>query len=230
MNYIDIFISHSSADEKVAKALIDLLRDAFNIEPSRIRCTSVAGYKLKAGAHTETELRREIQQARVFIGILSEISLESAYVLFELGARWGTIQDHGMNFGGANVKNKIFPLLAVGANGSILRDPLKQYNALNCERVADLHQLISDVAHEINQNPGGAAAYQDKIDTLIRASRQLKGKRTKAANAKLAKVTPSASPSSTKKAVKRKTTNKGAKTGATKIKQTRKSSKRSSND
>lgn len=174
MNTIDIFISHSSADEKVAKALIDLLRDAFHIEPSRIRCTSVAGYKLKTGAHTETELRREVQQARVFIGILSEISLESAYVLFELGARWGTIQDYGMYGGVTGAKNKIFPVLAAGATGSIMRDPLKQYNALNCEKAGDLHQLISDIGQEINQSVGNAAAYQDKIDTLIRVSRQLK--------------------------------------------------------
>jgi hypothetical protein len=46
MNSVDIFLSHSSADEKIAKALIDLLRDAFHMEPARIRCTSVPGYKL----------------------------------------------------------------------------------------------------------------------------------------------------------------------------------------
>lgn len=144
MNALDIFLSHSSADEKIAKALIDLLRDAFHIEPSRIRCTSVPGYKLKTGAHTETELRREIQQARVFIGLLSEISLESAYVLFELGARWGSLQNYGYS-GMGDSKNKLFPILAAGATGSMLRDPLKAYNALNCEIAADLHQLVADI-------------------------------------------------------------------------------------
>ncbi|MDF2440409.1 MAG: hypothetical protein JWN98_1393, partial [Abditibacteriota bacterium] len=109
MNSIDIFVSHSSADEKVAKALIDLLRDAFRLDSNKIRCTSVAGYKLKAGAHTEPELRREVQQARVFIGLLSEVSLDSAYVLFELGARWGSMQDYGMHSGMTGLKNKIFP-------------------------------------------------------------------------------------------------------------------------
>lgn len=228
MNSIDIFISHSSADEKVAKALIDLLRDAFHIEPSRIRCTSVAGYKLKTGVHTETELRREIQQARVFIGILSEISMESAYVLFELGARWGIMHDHGMYFGGTGARNKIFPLLAAGATGSILRDPLKQYNALNCEKAGDLHQFIGDVAREINQNPGSAAAYQDKIDTLIRVSRQQKARRTKEENAKLAKIVASAISNSTKKVVKKKTNNKGTKTGEIRTAQNKKASRRRS--
>lgn len=202
MNSVDIFISHSSADEKVAKALIDLLRDAFHIEPSRIRCTSVAGYKLKTGAHSEIELRKEIQQVGVFIGILSEVSLESAYVMFELGARWGSIQEYGYSCRGGS-KNKIFPLLAVGATGSILRDPLKQYNALNCEKPGDLHQLVSDVGQEINQTPGSAAAYQDKIDTLIRVSRQLKGKRTKEANARAVK-TASTAISTPKKTMTRK--------------------------
>jgi hypothetical protein len=208
MNSIDIFISHSSADEKVAKALIDLLRDAFQIEPSKIRCTSVPGYKLKTGAHSEIELRKEIQQANVFIGILSEVSLESAYVLFELGARWGSIQEYGGFSSRDRSKNKIFPLLAVGATGSILRDPLKQYNALNCEKPGDLHQLIEDVGQEINQTPGSAAAYQDKIDTLIRVSRQLKGKRTKEANVKLAKTANIPKAKSKTPALKRKTGNK----------------------
>jgi hypothetical protein len=185
MNTIDIFISHSNADEKVARALIDLLRDAFDIKTERIRCTSVSGYKLEAGAHFEVELRREIQQARVFIGILSEISLASSYVLFELGARWGSFQNYG-GYGGA--KNKIFPILAAGATGSILRDPLKQYNALNCENAGDLHQLITEIGQEISKSPGNAAAYQDKILNLMRISRQLKGQRTKAANAKRAKT------------------------------------------
>jgi hypothetical protein len=212
MSTIDIFISHSSADVKVAKALIDLLRDAFHIEPKRIRCTSVPGYKLETGAHTETELRREIQQARVFIGILSEISLASAYVLFELGARWGSIQ----NFGGyGNAKNKIFPILAAGATGSILRDPLKQYNAQNCEIAGDLHQLVIEIGHEINQTPGTPAAYQDKIDTLIRVSRQLKSQRKRAANAKIANTTEAVKVAGKKGSSQRRTTKK-PKTATTK--------------
>lgn len=211
MNTIDIFISHSSADEKVAKALIDLLRAAFRIETNKIRCTSVAGYKLEAGAHTETELRREVQQARVFIGILSEISLESAYVLFELGARWGSTPEHAMYSGAAGAKNRIFPVLAAGATGSILRDPLKQYNALNCEKVGDLHQLISEVGREINQTPDNAAAYHDKIEILIRVSRQLKAKRTKIANAKSAKSAAASEVDFKARAPQRRTTNKSVK-------------------
>ena len=208
MNQIDIFLSHSSADAKVAKALIDLIRDAFNIEADRIRCTSVPGYKPPAGTHTETQLRREIQQVRVFIGLLSEISLDSAYVLFELGARWGMMQDS--NYYG-NSQNKIIPVLAAGASGSILRDPLKSYNALNCENSGDLHQLVEDIGKQLGQQPKGPAAYQEKMDTLIRVSRQLKGARTKAAKTKAAKAATPASSAQTAVVVKRKPAAKRAK-------------------
>lgn len=178
MNSLDIFLSHSSADERIALALINLLRDALSIEREKIRCSSVPGYKLKTGAHTETELRQEIQQARVFIGLLSEVSLGSAYVLFEPGARWGAMQNYGYNVSGSI--NKLFPLLAAGATASMIRDPLKAYNALNCEKSTDLHQLISDVGQEIGRQAERPDAHQDKMDALIRVSRYVKGARKKA--------------------------------------------------
>jgi hypothetical protein len=53
-----------------------------------IRNTS--GYKLSGGAKTEGELRKEIQRARYFIGPITPESLISQFVLFELGARWGS--------------------------------------------------------------------------------------------------------------------------------------------
>lgn len=106
--------------------------------------------------------------------------------------------------------------MAVGTTASILRDPLKQYNALNCEKVGDLHQLITDVGHEINQTPGSAAAYQDKIEALIRVSRQLKAKRTREANAKSAKIAAAHNP--TKTTPKRKAANKNKKIVAPKAK------------
>ena len=50
---LDIFISHSGQDQQIASVLIDLLRAATNIPPTRIRCTSVDGYRLPGGASTD---------------------------------------------------------------------------------------------------------------------------------------------------------------------------------
>ena len=73
----------------------------------------------------------------------------------------------------------------------MLRDPLKAYNALSCEKAGDLHQLISDIGEELRQQPGSAAAYQDKIDAVIRVSKQVRAKRTRDANQKATKAAAS---------------------------------------
>lgn len=96
---IDVFISHSSEDAGLAAQVVDLLRSALNLQAARVRCTSVDGYRLAAGADSDEQLRNEALDAIVFIGILSPLSMASAYVLFELGARWGA-------------KKPIVPLLA----------------------------------------------------------------------------------------------------------------------
>lgn len=45
-----LFISHSSADESLASALVDLLLSSILLEDSDIRCTSVPGHKLPVGS------------------------------------------------------------------------------------------------------------------------------------------------------------------------------------
>jgi hypothetical protein len=64
---LDIFVSHSGADAGLARLLADLLRNALNLAPERIRCTSVDGYRLEVGANTNERLRIEVREARAFI-------------------------------------------------------------------------------------------------------------------------------------------------------------------
>src|SRR6266576_5357116 len=113
-----VFISHSSEDIGVAKALIDLLLSAIGLNHRDIRCTSVDGYRLEVGADTDVELKRELKASKAFIGLITPSSIESAYVLFELGARWGA-------------DLHLAPVLACGADSGSLRGPLAKLNALN---------------------------------------------------------------------------------------------------
>lgn len=156
---ISIFISHSSKDEKLAEALVALLRSALNVPADKIRCTSVNGYRLPIGADTEEQLRQEVHDAEAFIGLITPSSIASAYVMFELGARWGA-QLH------------LAPLLGAGAGKDYLRGPLGSLNALECEDPAQLHQLIGDLAKRLKiQEVTSAAAYQNLIDGLIAISK-----------------------------------------------------------
>ena len=156
---IEIFISHSARDENLASALIELLRSALNISADKIRCTTVPGYKLPIGANTGNQLRGETLSARVLVGLITEISIESAYVLFELGARWGS--------GGF-----LAPLLAAGATPKILKGPLSGINALSCDE-KDLMQFVQNIGKELNLNPENPEVYFDKIKNVIGVSNGL---------------------------------------------------------
>ncbi|OLC68161.1 MAG: hypothetical protein AUH69_02145 [Actinobacteria bacterium 13_1_40CM_4_65_12] len=114
---VDVFVSHSSQDVALAAQVVDLLRAALNLRAESIRCTSVDGYRLPAGADSDEQLRDEALACRALIGILSAFSLASAYVLFELGARWGA-------------KRPLIPLLAPGIGPQALKGPLAGLNAL----------------------------------------------------------------------------------------------------
>jgi hypothetical protein len=152
---IDIFISHSSRDREIAARLIELLRNALNIHADGIRCTSVEGYRLKVGADTNAQLRQEVHDAKVFIGLITPASVESAYVLFELGARWGA-------------GRFLAPLLASREDVLLLRGPISGLNALSCDSREQMFQLVEDIGEELNIPVKNQASYSQHIDALVR--------------------------------------------------------------
>ena len=152
---IDIFISHSSRDSDLAEALIELLRAAFEIPHEKIRCTSVDGYRLSSGASTDEEIRREVHQCSCFIALLTPSSVQSAYVLFELGARWGA-------------RLRCLPLLAKGLRAESLGKPLSSLNSLSCSTTGQIHQFLADVGKAVGRNLYSAAAYDKYVHRLQR--------------------------------------------------------------
>jgi hypothetical protein len=93
-----------------------------------------------------TQLRKEVKGSKVFIGLITPASIQSPYVLFELGARWGA-------------DLHLAPLLACGANSDFLKGPLRGLNALNATSEAEMHQLIHDVASRLDRTSASAAVY-----------------------------------------------------------------------
>ncbi|MCI5140761.1 MAG: toll/interleukin-1 receptor domain-containing protein [Candidatus Electrothrix sp. ATG1] len=151
---VKIFISHSSFDSELARMIAETFTIAMRLSHKDIRCTSVDGYRLSGGADTHNVLRSEILESEVFIALISQESLNSTYVLFELGARWGA-------------GTYLVPLLAPGVPVDFLKGPLLNLNALRCDNVSQLHQLLNDVSEQLSgvtlEQP---AAYQNKLDIL----------------------------------------------------------------
>ncbi|WP_422353877.1 toll/interleukin-1 receptor domain-containing protein [Roseivirga pacifica] len=159
---MDIFISHSSSDIEIAKHLIQIIRKAFNIETKRIRCTSVPGHKLKAGANTDDQLKKEIFTSKAFIGVITKESINSTYVLFELGARWG-------------VGLPLIPLICDQAGTSLLSGPIKNINALSAIDSSDMLQFLSDLGDILNlksEDPSGYIQDIEKLKAAIVGSQQ----------------------------------------------------------
>jgi len=151
---VRVFISHSSHDNEVVSALIDLLRSALQIRAAEIRCTSVDGYRLPAGADTDDQLRDEVHQAEIFVGVISAHSMKSIYVVFELGARWAT-------------DKPLIPLLVSGMQPTDLERPLDRLNAIRCDSREHLHQLIRELGEKLGIAPEGPDVYERNITALL---------------------------------------------------------------
>src|SRR3954454_8688962 len=151
---ISVFISHSHQDADLVKRLIVLLRSALNLPSSQIRATSVDGFRLPGGANTTEQLRVEVQSAKVLVGVISRASLSSAYVTFELGARWGS-------------GKPMIPLLAPDVGPDLLAGPLQGINALSCQSSAQLHQFVEEMARHLSVALDRPAAYQKCVDDII---------------------------------------------------------------
>jgi hypothetical protein len=84
-----LFVSHSSVDKSLATAFVELVDGVLTVPENWIRCTSVHGYTLEPGADGPKELRANLKDACVVVGLITPSSATSAYVLMELGAGWG---------------------------------------------------------------------------------------------------------------------------------------------
>ncbi|MEM9271923.1 MAG: SUMF1/EgtB/PvdO family nonheme iron enzyme [Cyanobacteria bacterium P01_F01_bin.143] len=136
-----IFISHSHADQVIAKKLVDYLLAALTVGDADIRCTSVSGHKLPPGKNIEGQLKKEINGDIALIGILTQSSLRSQWVLFELGAAWG-------------MGKLVIPVLGAGVKKEDLPGPLKGYIPVSIEdqEVAfALNDMIGELASNLNE-------------------------------------------------------------------------------
>jgi hypothetical protein len=129
-----IFISHSRADTDLATALTDLLRTALTMPANAIRCTSVLAHSLPYGIDATEQLRDEVCSAQVMVGLVTPSSVESHWVLFEMGSRWGQ-------------KKSLFCVLARGADFELLPDPIRHHHALKVTaESAGVEKFVEELA------------------------------------------------------------------------------------
>jgi len=154
---LTLFISHSVRDAGIAKAIVTLFEKALKISARRIRCTSVDGYRLSAGADTNEVLRAEVFGAKLFVALLTPNSLNSPYVLFELGARWGA-------------RRPLYPVLAGGATPAHLPAPLNGLNALSASVANQVRQLVEDASEALSERLEPISSFSAEVEAVVAAS------------------------------------------------------------
>jgi hypothetical protein len=133
-----LFISHAEADKFLIRHLVDLLLNSMDIEKSYINATSVIKENIKPGDDLSETILNEIQSSSVIICVLSPTSLQSSWVMFELGASWC-------------LHKNIITLLVGDLTARDLPDLLKDKKAIHfdCDK-AELDGMLKKVAELVN--------------------------------------------------------------------------------
>lgn len=150
-----LVISHSSVDADLVKVLVELVRLSLSLPAEEIRGTSVDGSRLPGGADAPARLRKEIAEAPAFVFLLTPASRASAYVLMEVGARWGT-------------SKRILPLVARGIEPSEVPGPISHLTALDASKTGGVHQLVTDLAEELQISASGLASYEEALHKVVK--------------------------------------------------------------
>lgn len=156
---IKVFLSHAAADEPMASALVDGLLSSIVLEDGELRCTSVPGHKLPVGSDFAAMLLDDIGESSVVIELITKNALSSSWVLFELGATWGS-------------KKHMKPLVTDEVDLKSLPGPLSARHVARLSNRGDVAQFLDEVTKVIDAKPRSAAKIAKAIESLLTAHKQ----------------------------------------------------------
>lgn len=156
-----MFISHASKDVHLARELINCLNNCLALPDNAIRCTSVPGYGLDVGDDVERQLRRNIKDAKVVIGLCTPNSMQSGYMIMELGAAWV-------------LEKRTCALLTPTMSFDALPGPIGGKHAIKLSSAPDVTGLMSTLSREIGASMRPAARVTAAVLALAEAAQKYK--------------------------------------------------------
>lgn len=152
-----IFVSHSHSDVAIATHLVDLLLSAMEVSEGQIRCSSVPGHQLPFGRTIPQKLKEDINVSAGVIIIVTQNSLASGWVLFEMGASWA-------------LGKMLIPILGPGIEVSDLPGPLSDYPSIQIDSKdasSRLRDALSQMASVLGIAEITGGRPQHKLDQLL---------------------------------------------------------------
>lgn len=157
MSPIKLFISHSAKDVGLAKAFVDCVEACIEVPDNGLRCTSVPGYKLAPGDVSDEVLRDNLEQCSIVIGLLTDESLKSGYVIMELGAAWG-------------LNKTTCAILAPGIEFKHVPGPLARRHAVMANSDHDIADVMDVIAGKTGWPQRNRAKSTAAVSTFVRLS------------------------------------------------------------
>jgi len=159
-----IFISHTESQCNIASNCVDYLLASLSISDDEVRCTSVPGHQLPFGETISEQLKKDISISSAVIALITKESLQSDWVVFELGASWA-------------LSKTIILILSPEVSASDLPGPLSGYPCIeinNIDASSRIKDSIKAIAKklDISEESGGKA--QSKLEIFIKNYKEIK--------------------------------------------------------
>jgi hypothetical protein len=155
-----LFFSHSEKDKNLLQHLVEAARIGLDLNKGDIVCSSLDGYHIQSGKDIIEISKQGGAYSNCLIGVITPNSLNSHWVLFELGARWGT-------------DNPFVIILANGADFHDLPEAIRTRVAKKCTE-SELELLFNDVAEQlkIQFHSPSVRSHLKKAEVLSQAESQ----------------------------------------------------------
>lgn len=152
-------MSHSHADSGFAAALVGLIAKGLQLRPNDIRLTSHDDHTFAAGDDIDEKIRDEVLSCDVLIGVISRASQKSAYVMAELGARWGA--------------DKPIAPIVIGDGPFIKKaGPIAALKAVDAGNERELRRLVKTLAEVLGSTPTGEDSISAEVAEVVRRNGQ----------------------------------------------------------
>lgn len=156
---MNIFISHNSADKKIAVEIVNLLHVGMNIDKQNIFCSSADGTDVPIGADFQKYIKDKLKDSGLVLPIITKNYYQSIFSMYELGAAW------------ANSVTTI-PIL-VGMNFDDLRHFLSTIISVRAENQNDLNRLYDRLVQLFSLRPS-AVTWEQQREIFIKSIREHK--------------------------------------------------------
>lgn len=139
MSKKNIYISHAMKDKPLANALVDLLRNATDIDAQNIISFSIEEAGLPSDTDLVAHIRNKVGHPATVVMLLTQNYLSNRVCLCEMGAVWA-------------LSGNYIPLLLTPLKESHLRNIIPGKNLIRMDDTDDLNRFAATLQQQLNLN------------------------------------------------------------------------------